>query len=206
MIEAVSQQTFLISVGAVAYVALGVLTMRLGEAPPTSLDLALQHQVLATRWKHRRAAGVVGSLPGYPGVYFAATALLIWFLRAHGARGTTSLIIASVGGWATHRLIKLFVRRRRPESRAGHSHEFQAFPSGHTIAITAVALAGSCIFAAQGFIPATLGAAIAIGLPLLVGISRVVADEHWTTDVIGGWAGGVGMASIALLVFLHGAR
>jgi len=195
--------TLCIVVGVAAYVALAALTARLSGAPPTALDVAMQRRVLSSRWNLRRI-GVIGSLPGYPGVYFAITALLIWFLRSRGAHGSVSLAVASVGGWATHRIIKLFVRRRRPESRAGHSHENVAFPSGHTIATTAIALTAAYVFASQGFISAGVALIIAIGFPVKVGTSRVLADEHWTTDVLGGWIGGVGMASIAILVFLRG--
>jgi undecaprenyl-diphosphatase len=203
MIEAVSESILLIAAAVVAYVVLALLTVRLRGAPPTSLDALMQRPAMAGTTTPWRRAGVIGSIPGYPGFYFAVTALLIWFLHFRGARGVVSLMVASVGGWATHRVIKLFVVRRRPASRAGHSHEMEAFPSGHTTATTAIALTVGYVFAAQGFLSTPVAAIIAIGIPILVGCSRVFADEHWTTDVIAGWAGGIGMAAIAILIFLR---
>jgi membrane-associated phospholipid phosphatase len=39
----------------------------------------------------------------------------------------------------------------------------------------------------EGFISTRRAAAIAIGAPALMGAYRVIADDHWATDVIGGW-------------------
>jgi undecaprenyl-diphosphatase len=199
----VSETTLLRGVAAAAYFLLAALAVRLRGANPTALDLAMQRPQLDSTWRHRRRAGVIGSMPGYPGVYFAITALLIWFLQSHGARGAVSLVVASVGGWATHRVIKLFVKRPRPDSRKSHSHYPEAFPSGHTTATTAIALTVAYIFCAQGFVSPPVALLIAVGVPFVVGASRIVADEHWTTDVIGGWIGGIGMACIAILIFLR---
>jgi undecaprenyl-diphosphatase len=192
----------LLAAGAVAAgLALAILTVRLAGAPPTALDRRVRRRVLsAGTGERRRLALMIGS-PGYPGIYFPATAVLIHQLRRHGARGGEALAIASIGGWATHRFIKLFANRRRPRTMRGRGNEFEAFPSGHTAATTAIALTASYLFARQRLMP--LPAALAIGalVPVTIGATRIISDEHWTTDVVGGWIAGAGMAALAALAF-----
>jgi membrane-associated phospholipid phosphatase len=191
-------QTLLVVVAIAAYGALAFLTWRMNGAPPASIDRAMQARVLERKWPYR-TIGVLMSGPGYAGACFGITGLLIWYLRRHGGQGQTTLAIACIGGWATHRTIKLFLKRRRPDSRKGYGHEFESFPSGHTTITASTALASAYVFATQGFIPTWLGVVIAIGFPVVIGAGRVVADEHWTTDVLGGLAGGIGMACVAIL-------
>jgi membrane-associated phospholipid phosphatase len=185
----------------VAATVLTALTVRLADAPPTALDRRVQRRVLrrATVRSHRLAWMIGG--PGYPGIYFPATAALIAALRRHGRPAAEALAIASIGGWATHRFIKLFANRRRPRSMRGRKNEFEAFPSGHTTATTAIALTAAYILARRRMVPASTAATIGTLIPLSVGSARVLADEHWTTDVIGGWIGGAGVATLAALRF-----
>jgi membrane-associated phospholipid phosphatase len=192
-------------IGAVAAAAvLTALSVRLADAPPTAFDRRVQRRVLrrATERSHR-LAWIIGG-PGYPGIYFPATALLVAALRRHGRPAAEALAIASIGGWATHRFIKLFATRRRPRSMRGRKNEFEAFPSGHTTASTAIALTTAYIIARRRIVPISSAAAIGTLIPLSVGSARVLADEHWTTDVIGGWIGGTGMAALAVLRFERG--
>ena len=42
-------------------------------------------------------------------------------------------------------------------------------------------------------------AALAFGAPALMGAYRVLADDHWTTDVIGGWMLGGAMVTLTCL-------
>ena len=49
--------------------------------------------------------------------------------------------------------------------------------------------------------------AIGSGAPLLMGAYRVIADDHWATDVAGGWllGGAIGLACNAVLADSLGA-
>jgi membrane-associated phospholipid phosphatase len=185
----------------IAAAGLAVLAVKLDGAPPTALDSRIQRGVLRSTTKRGRKLGRIISRPGYPAIYFPATALLIAALRRRGARGSDALIIASLGGWATHRFIKLFANRRRPRSMKGRANELEAFPSGHTTASTAIAMTAAYVLARQRLVP--LPVAIAIGglVPATIGAGRVLSDEHWATDVIGGWIGGAGIAALAAAIF-----
>jgi undecaprenyl-diphosphatase len=42
---------------------------------------------------------------------------------------------------------------------------------------------------------------IAVGVPLLVGVSRLYLNVHWATDVLGGWSGGVLLALLSVILY-----
>jgi membrane-associated phospholipid phosphatase len=52
-----------------------------------------------------------------------------------------------------------------------------------------------------GIVRGAVAAALAIGIPLLIGMSRVYLDAHWATDVFGGWCGGVLIAALCLPLY-----
>ena len=83
----------------------------------------------------------------------------------------------------------------------GRSNEFEAFPSGHTTAATAIALTTAYVLTRQGAVDSLDAFGVGVGVPILMGTCRVAADEHWTTDVIGGWIGGAAVAAAAASLF-----
>ena len=193
--------TVLVAAALIAGAGLAVLAMRLAGAPPTRLDARIRRRVLAGTTPRRRKIALTIGGPGYPGIYFPATALLIAALRRRGASGSDALILASLGGWATHRFIKLFANRRRPRTMRGRSNEYEAFPSGHTSATTAIAITASYVLARQKLVPIPTAVAIGALVPATIGATRVLSDEHWATDVLGGWLGGIGVAALAAMAF-----
>lgn len=113
------------------------------------------------------------------------------------------LVIVAVGGaMLLNLLLKLGFDRPRPDLVPHLTEVYQSsFPSGHSMAAAATYL--------------TLGAmmarvqprrrlkiyflALAIGVMLLIGFSRVYLGVHWPSDVLAGWAAG---AVWALLCWL----
>jgi undecaprenyl-diphosphatase len=174
-------------------VTLVTLAAVLDDAEPTELDRQMRRR--ARRGPRlRRLAVIVGS-PGYPALFFPISAGLAWWMHRRGLQGARLVIGAAVGGWATHRAVKLFVRRRRPRTMRGRSNEFEAFPSGHTTAATAIALTTAYVLARQRTVEPLEALGFGVSVPLIIGLCRVAADEHWTTDVIGGWIGGAAVAA-----------
>jgi undecaprenyl-diphosphatase len=90
--------------------------------------------------------------------------------------------------------LKNLVGRARPEDLSF------GFPSGHSTA--AAAFYGAVIFLADSLPPRVCRVvrAFAVVMILLVGLARVVLRAHWPSDVLGGIALGLALASIAGLI------
>lgn len=87
------------------------------------------------------------------------------------------------------RALKVLIGRPRPEGAAF------GFPSGHATA--SAAFFGALIYLAESLPPATRRPvrALAILAILLVATARVMLHAHWPSDVLGGIALGVALAS-----------
>jgi undecaprenyl-diphosphatase len=90
--------------------------------------------------------------------------------------------------------LKLVVGRPRPEGAA------YGFPSGHATA--AAAYAGALLYLSEALAPRPRRAVrlLAVMMIVLVGIARVMLRAHWPSDVIGGFALGLALASVAALI------
>jgi membrane protein DedA with SNARE-associated domain/membrane-associated phospholipid phosphatase len=93
----------------------------------------------------------------------------------------------------------LFARPRPPGAVERHLYGF-SFPSGHTTGTTGILLTFAYVFWREHIAGRWLAAAV-VALALLVGMSRVYLDVHWATDVLGGWAVGLFIATWAGAVY-----
>ncbi len=172
------------------------------ERETAPFDGAVRAWVLAHRTPAIAAACAAGSLLGSAPLLVAITLLTAaWLWRRAGARGAVAVLLApplAAGGVLG--LKALFARGRPPGAAAvqalGHS-----FPSGHTTAVTAVALTLAYVGAREGFVPRAAAAAAAVGVAVLVGAARVCLDVHWASDVIGGWSVGLLIATAAAALY-----
>lgn len=100
-----------------------------------------------------------------------------------------AMTLAGAGAGLLVQVVKFLVSRARPELWLGPFQHVRSaassFPSGHTVG--AFALAGVLMFLS----PSRTMRAIAFLLALAVGISRVLAFRHWTSDVIASAAAGI---------------
>lgn len=136
---------------------------------------------------------------GLPPVLIPAATLLVIWLRRRNARGWQQIESAAMLGWMAHRAVKLFYHRQRPLAlgrtrRRGKRKGNDAFPSGHTTGVTMVAMTVAQMLRRNKLLPRKGALALGIGLPLAMGVNRVLSDEHWASDVIGGWLTGGGGA------------
>ena len=132
---------------------------------------------------------------GLPGGYIAAAYLLAGSLRKRRRPGGPAIVTAAWAGWLLHRAIKVVYRRERP-LRVGRSRRTESYPSGHTTGTTALSITAARVLAREGLISRNAAVALAAVPPLLMGTYRVLADDHWATDVVGGWLVGAAIALI----------
>ena len=108
--------------------------------------------------------------------------------RRHPAGAELALDLVAAGG--IDKATRFLVSQRRPPMAPHHKgHDRFAFPSGHTGAATAIALA-TAIELGDG-----CSATERVGLYSLAGVwaaavgwSCLQLDEHWFDDVLGGWS------------------
>lgn len=122
------------------------------------------------------------------GVTLAGALLLLYQGKRWGA---LTLLIASFTGRALVILQKAYFERLRPEEDLRLVEvSYQSFPSGHaanpTIAYVALAL---LLFDDPK--RRRVAATTAMGLALLIGISRPMLGVHWPSDVVAGWSFGL---------------
>jgi undecaprenyl-diphosphatase len=128
-----------------------------------------------------------------------ATALMMW---RNGRRQDAWTVAVSTGGaMAINTILKNVFQRDRPEiARRIKLPKSHSFPSGHsllcaaTYPIVAHHLVQNRSVAAQAFVHTIAGVTI-----LSVGFSRVYFGVHFPSDVLGGFAAGLGWLGITSL-------
>ncbi len=142
---------------------------------------------------------------GLPGVYITIAYALAHRLHRRKRTGGPAIVTSAWLGWLVHRGVKLVYERERPRRRDAR-RRFDSYPSGHTTAVTALAVTSAYVFGRQRLISRGSAVACATGASLLMGAYRVIADDHWATDVAGGWllGGAIGLACNAVLADTHG--
>ncbi|MES2902574.1 MAG: phosphatase PAP2 family protein [Pseudomonadota bacterium] len=135
---------------------------------------------------------IILTLFGGAPALLAILLLAVTFLAdAKRWRDLLSLTAIVIGGRIAIELLKLAIDRSRPafDPYPVDVHSM-SFPSGHAGNSMITFLAISLIAAP----PRRRGRAVAIALvaSLLVGATRPILGVHWPSDVIGGWALGIG--------------
>jgi undecaprenyl-diphosphatase len=117
---------------------------------------------------------------------------------------TLGLVVGStLGGTLVNALLKRLFARPRP-TVVPHLTEVltQSFPSGHAMLSAIVYLTLGALLAQlveRRRLKAYL-VGVALGLTLLIGLTRVYLGVHYPTDVVGGWMAGLGWALVTALV------
>lgn len=166
--------------------SLGGTASRWTDAHPVLGDIAL-------------GIGVLASFP----VRALVVAGLVALLLVHGhRRGAWFVGGVALSGALLNLVVKSLVDRPRPTSPLA-SPDGYSFPSGHAMgAAICVSLVVSVLLF-SGTVEAGTRWWLLVGVVvvLVVGVSRVVLGVHYASDVVGGWALGVGWVALATALF-----
>ena len=125
----------------------------------------------------------------------------VWLWRRVGHRVAAAVVAAPAVATGLFIAIKDSFRRVRPAGAIRLHQLTYAFPSGHATTASAVLATIAYVLWREGLLGGRRAIAIGAGGPLLIGISRVYLDVHWTTDVLGGWAAGVFVAVLCASLY-----
>jgi len=170
--------------------------------PDNARDVAAIQSLAAERSTQlaltRRAIVIthVGGAPGLVAILLIAIASLAIARRWRDAMSLAGIVL---GGRILVEIFKIFINRPRPSFGPFPVEVVSlSFPSGHAANSMITFLAIALIAApARMRVAAIVGAILASGV---IGATRPLLGVHWPTDVIGGWAFGIGwvVALVAL--------
>lgn len=161
---------------------------------PTRFDLAVRRQA-RTPFARRLGKAMIPLYPlGMPGGYLAIAYGTGHWLKRREYRGAPQIVASAWLGWILHRAAKAAIERRRPGIRGRRGH-IESFPSGHTTGATALALTAAYVLHREGLLSRRAALTMAAAVPTVMGVYRVLDDEHWATDVVGGWVLGAAIAT-----------
>lgn len=149
-----------------------------------------------------RVMHAITQLGSHTAIGVCAGVTTIALLRAGRRHDAWTIVISTGGAMAINTILKNIFRRQRPQELARRiklprSH---SFPSGHsllsaaTYPIVAHHLVERHSVATQGFVHGISGLII-----LSVGFSRVYFGVHFPSDVLGGFAAGLGWLGLTSL-------
>ena len=142
----------------------------------------------------------VGGPVGMPVLATVLTLLMVWRWRSRTP--LVLVLIAAVGSLAMTTTGKALIGRARPPlSEAVPPYETSpSFPSGHTLNATVITAVLVYLVLRRLDSAWARTTAVAAGAAFVVsmGLSRVFLGHHWLTDVVAGWALGLGWAAAVI--------
>jgi undecaprenyl-diphosphatase len=132
------------------------------------------------------------------------TAITSVYLALDGKRHMALFVCGSVvSGWIVSALLKDLFPRPRPDLVPYAVYvSSSSFPSGHSMmsAVTYLVLGALLARSQERRLLKAYFLLVALGLTVMVGISRVYLGVHWPSDVVAGWTAGAVWALLSWLV------
>jgi undecaprenyl-diphosphatase len=125
----------------------------------------------------------------------------IWFYRGRGRSKAGVIVAAPAAGGLIAGGMKLLYGRVRPAGAALFNEKTFSFPSGHAATSAAVMVTLCYVLARERIISWPIAILIGGAVPLIVGLTRLYLDVHWTTDVVGGWTVGLFVAAMSAALY-----
>ncbi|WP_157581775.1 phosphatase PAP2 family protein [Phycicoccus sp. Soil803] len=142
----------------------------------------------------------IGGPVGMPVLATVLTLLMVWRWRSRTP--LVLVLIAAAGSLAMTTTGKAVIGRARPPlSEAVPPYESSpSFPSGHTLNATVitVVLVYLLLRRLDSAWARTTTVVVGAAFVLSMGLSRVFLGHHWLTDVVAGWALGLGWAAAVI--------
>lgn len=127
----------------------------------------------------------------------------VWLLRHRAYKLVLFLVVTSLGGGLVDTVVKLAVGRPRPSLDEPVATAFgKSFPSGHSM--SSVICYGALYLVFASFLRdgwRRLVAAVAVVLPLTIGLSRLALGVHFVSDVVGGFLLGIAWLCASVAAF-----
>lgn len=162
-------------------------------------DDALRRRQRHPRRGAARNAALVVKVVGAPNVQVPVAAAIALSLGDAGAPNAASVLAATGSVYVLDKACKVLIHRHRPPGYVGNE-TLESFPSGHTAAVSALGITLAQIMERAGMVRPPLATLAAVILTLGVAESRLLLDEHWPTDVLGGALLGTAIALTVLSV------
>ena len=115
-------------------------------------------------------------------------------LKGKGVDSATTVILSSLAAYgASGAAEKYLPRRHAPWGRWSITEP--SFPSGHALRAATVTLVTSYVLVRENVCHRKLAIPVALAIPPLTALHALYLDRHWATDIVGGWLGGVAIAT-----------
>lgn len=194
-------RTLLPVLGTAALLVLLTVSRAAVAGEPGAMDVAVREWTLRHQWPPAvvifRLITRLGSVGPMELLALGAALLLLHRQRLHAA---AFVLVAPAFAVTSFEIVKLLIHRARPPGLSPHLAADFAFPSGHSTASAAVCATLALLFFRERLWGAAIALAVGVVPPLLVGASRVYLDVHWATDVLGGWSGGLFIATLSVMM------
>lgn len=160
-----------------------------------------QAQMIARRLVSPRMTSVMQTISMFgtlPALVSLSLIVIAWLLKVKSHRRLYAFVATMAGGALLNALMKLYYHRARPDSPLVMAHGY-SFPSGHS-------MGSMCFFGSLAYvifftierrhvlrIVAVVACALAV---LAIGASRIYLGVHYFTDVVAGYAAGLGWMAV----------
>ncbi|MDQ6769297.1 MAG: phosphatase PAP2 family protein [Gemmatimonadota bacterium] len=194
--------TLIAIVSTIALLILGDVGEDVAEKQTGAVDNAVRAWILAHQNPAIYKIAYTATWLGSPTVMvIVALVAGAWFYRRRGRSRAGVIVAAPAVGGLLSGVIKLLYGRARPAGAAVFNERTFSFPSGHAATSAAVMVTLCYVLARERMISWPLAIVIGGSVPLIVGLTRLYLDVHWTTDVVGGWAVGLLVAAVSAAVY-----